>query len=68
MLQHWLDLEIVILSEVSQRSRNIAWHLLGVESKIIIQINLFTKEKQTHRLRENELMVARGEGWGGRDS
>jgi len=27
-----------------------------------IQINLFTKHKQTHRLRENELMVAGGEG------
>ena len=28
----WMDLDIVILSEVSQR-RNIVWHLLYVESK-----------------------------------
>ena len=32
--------------------------------KIIIQINLFTKQKQTHRLRENELMVAGGKDEG----
>ena len=29
----WVDLEIVILSEVSQRRRNIIWHPLYVESK-----------------------------------
>ena len=32
--------------------------------KKIIQMNLFTKQKQTHRHRE-ELMVTRGERWGG---
>ena len=31
--------------------------------KIIILINLFTKQKQTHRLRE--FMITRGEGNGG---
>ena len=30
-------------------------------------MNLFTKQKQTHRLIENKLMVTREEGWG-RDS
>ena len=29
----WMDLEIVILSEVRQRRRNSAWHPLYVESK-----------------------------------
>ena len=29
--------------------------------KKVIQMNLFTKQKQTHRLRER----TRGEGWGG---
>ena len=29
----WMDLEIVILSEVSQRKRNIEWHRLYVEPK-----------------------------------
>ena len=28
--------------------------------KKMIQTNLLTKQKQTHRLRENELMVTRG--------
>ena len=42
----WIDLEIVILSEVSQRRRNIVWHPLYVESSVIHR-NLFTKE--THR-------------------
>ena len=27
-------------------------------------MNLFTKQKQTHRLIENKLMVTREEGWG----
>ena len=30
---HWMDLEIVILSEISQRKTNIIWHHLYVESK-----------------------------------
>ena len=28
-------------------------------------MNLFTKQKQTHRLIKNELMVAKEEGWAG---
>ena len=42
----WVDLEIIILSKVSQRRRNIVWHPLYVESSVIHR-NLFTKE--THR-------------------
>ena len=41
----WMDPEISILSEVSQP--NIIWYHLYVESKKVIQINLFTKQKQT---------------------
>ena len=29
-------------------------------------MNLFTKQEQTHRLIQNELMVAKEEGWGGK--
>jgi hypothetical protein len=45
----WMDLEIVILSEVRhQRRRNIEWHPLYVESKQIIQTNLQTeRDSQT---------------------
>ena len=58
-----MDVEIVILSEVSQRNRNIIWYSLYVESKEIIQMKLFTKQKETHRLRE-QAYGYQGEGWG----
>ena len=45
----WVDLEIIIPSEVSQSKTNIVYHLY-VESKKVIQMNLFIKQKQTHRL------------------
>ena len=39
----WMDLEIIILSKVSQT--NTIRHCLYVESKKIIQMNLFTEQK-----------------------
>ena len=49
----WIHLEIAIQSEVSQRRRNITGHPFYVESKKeMIQMSLFTKQKQAHRLRE----------------
>ena len=45
----WMELEIITLSEVSHTKTNIIYHLC-VESKKMIQMNLFTKQKQTHRL------------------
>ena len=48
-----MDLEIIILSEVNQRKTNIIWYHLYVEpKKKMIQMNLFAKQKQTHRLRK----------------
>ena len=45
----WMDLETVILSEVSRTKRKVVY----VESKReMIQMHLFIKQKQTHRLRE----------------
>ena len=47
----WMDLEIIILSEVSQTVKtNILCYLSYVESKKRIQVNLFAEQKQTHRL------------------
>ena len=46
----WMDLEIIILSDISQTKTN-TYHLC-VESKKRIQMNLFTSQKQTHRHRE----------------
>ena len=42
-------LEIVILSVVSQRKTNIICYHLHVESKNRIQMNLFIRQKYTHR-------------------
>ena len=57
----WIDLEIIILSEVRQRKTNIIWYHLYVESKKIIQVNLYVKQKHSHRHRKS---YQRGNGVG----
>ena len=47
-----MDPEIFILSEGSQRETNIIWYYLYVGSKKVTQMNLFTKQKHTHRHRK----------------
>ena len=54
-----IDLEIIILSEVNQRKTNTTWYHIHGKLKMI-QMNLFIKQKQTHRLR-NKHMVTEGE-------
>ena len=51
-----MDLEIVILSEV--RKTNI-WYRLYVQSKKMIEMNLFTKQKRLTDI-ENKLLVTKG--------
>ena len=46
-----MDLEFIILNEVRQRRTNI-WYFLYVECKKKEQMNLFAKQKQTHRCRK----------------
>ena len=41
----WMDLEITMLSEVNQRETNIIQYHLHVESKKMVQVSLFTKQK-----------------------
>ena len=48
----WMDQEIIILGEVSQTETNTIRNHLYVESKKKIQMNLYTKQKQTHRHRK----------------
>ena len=56
-----MHLEVVILSEVSQRKTNIIYHLY-VESKIWHNWNyLQNKNKSTDT--EHKLMIAKGERW-----
>ena len=58
----WMDPESVILSELSQRKRNIIWHPLYLESKK--KWYKWTYLQSRHRLTdlENEFLVAGGEG------
>ena len=46
----WMDLEIMILNEVSQTEGRQISYMCNL--KKIIEINLFTKQKQTHRYRK----------------
>ena len=46
----WMELEIIILSEVSRTN---VYHL-NVEAK---KVNLFTKQKQTHRLQKQTWLL-----------
>ena len=64
----WINLEILILSEVRQKM-NIIYHL-HMKSKRLIEINLFIKQSRLTDI-ENKLMVTKreqenaeqGEGW-----
>ena len=40
----WMDLELIILSAVRKREKQISYHSY-VESKKVIEMNLFTKQK-----------------------
>ena len=60
----WMDLEIIILSEISQTKTNIICYHLYVESKKMIQINLLTKQKKTHRHGKHPYGYQRGKGEG----
>ena len=59
----WMDLEITILNEVSQRKANIIWLLVICRNKMI-QMDLFIKQKQTHRHRKQIYGYQRGKGVG----
>ena len=56
----WMDLDIIILSEV-RRKRQISYIAYKQNLKKI-QMNLFTKQKQTHRLRKQTYGYQKGKG------
>ena len=49
----WMDLEIIILSTVSQKEKE-KYHMISLicGAQKTIQINLFRKESRTHRHRK----------------
>ena len=57
-----IDLEIIILSEVSQTEKD-KYHMISLACGILkekVQMNLFTKQKQTHRLQKQTYGYQRG--------
>ena len=50
----WMDLEIVILNNISQtgKQKHLLTALICGIQKVVIQVLLLTKQKETHRLRE----------------
>ena len=59
----WMDLEIIILNEVSQTKTNIIWNRLYVESKIWQKWTYLPNRNRLIDI-ENRLVVAKGEGGG----
>ena len=59
----WRDVEIIVLNEVTQTMTNIIWCCLYVKyEKKMIQMNLFTKQKETHRHRGQIYGYQKGKG------
>ena len=56
----WMDLKIIITSEVSQRKTNTIWYCLYVESKKMMQMN-YLQNRDRFTYLENEITVTRGE-------
>ena len=44
----WMELEMITLSDINQRQ--ISYDITYMESKKMIQMSLFMKQKETHRL------------------
>ena len=55
-----IDLEGIMLSEISQRKRNTVWYFLYVDSKKYNGIVQIVRKKQTRR--QNKLVVISGGG------
>ena len=62
----WMDLEMIVLSEVSQTDQE-KYHMMSLIGRVfkkMIQTNLFTKQKQTYRFIERIYGYQRGSGGG----
>ena len=66
-VETWMDLETVLQSEVRQKEKN-KYHILTVyvESRKMVQMNQFARQKQRNRCREQMYGHQGGKrGWGG---
>ena len=53
----WMDVEIVILFEVNHTKTNTICYHLHVESKNMVQVNLFTKQDQVTDVKNNLIVT-----------
>ena len=60
----WMQLELIILSEVSQKKTNTIWYQSYVESKIWLKWTYLWNRNRLTDI-ENRLVVAKGKGGGG---
>ena len=56
----WMDLEIIILNKVSQTEKDKYHDISFMWNLKMIQMNLFTKQKQTYRHRKQTYGYQRG--------
>ena len=62
----WMDLEIITLSEVSQRKKNITWYNLYVESKKNYTYELIYKTETDSQTQKMNSWLTEGKGgWEG---
>ena len=61
-----MDLQIVILSEVRQTEKKYIWSPSYVESKEMVQMNLFTKQSPRCRKQTYGYQGGKGQGYNGR--
>ena len=59
----WMDPEIVVKREVCQTKTNIICYCLYDIYLKTVQMNLFTKQKYSHRCRK-QTRISEGKGWG----
>ena len=59
-----MQLEMIILSKVIKRKTHTIWYHICVEPKIRHKMNISTKQKQTHKLREQTCDCPEGGVWG----
>ena len=60
-----VDLKIMTLSEVSQTEKYKHYMSITCGIQKLMQMNLFTKQKQTHRHRNQTMITKGGEAGGG---
>ena len=59
----WMELEIIILSEVTQRKRNIIWYHLYIEYKKLYKW-IYLQNKETHRCLKQTYGYQKRQQWG----